>query len=175
MLNRRMRPQRASGFTLIEVMVVIVIIGILAALVVPKVMSRPDEARAVAARQDIASLMQALKLYRLDNRRYPSTEQGLQALVTKPSTAPVPEGWKTGGYIERLQDGAAADAERDGILEVYAKAGAKAVARCHVAGERGKFLYPGADGATAPGDRTIVKEADKYVGREAQHCLEKSG
>ncbi len=94
--------QRASGFTLIEVMVVIVIIGILAALVVPKVMSRPDEARAVAARQDIASLMQALKLYRLDNRRYPSTEQGLQALVTKPSTAPVPEGWKAGGYIERL-------------------------------------------------------------------------
>ncbi|MCK6412286.1 MAG: type II secretion system major pseudopilin GspG [Azonexus sp.] len=90
------------GFTLIEIMVVVVILGILAALVVPKVMSRPDESRVVAARQDIASLAQALKLYRLDNRRYPTTEQGLQALVSKPQQAPVPEGWKQGGYIERL-------------------------------------------------------------------------
>jgi len=77
------RP-RAHGFTLIEVMVVIVILGVLAALVVPRIMSRPDEARVVAARQDIASLMQALKLYKLDNRRYPSTEQGLGALVVRP-------------------------------------------------------------------------------------------
>jgi len=67
----------ARGFTLLEIMIVVVIIGILAALVVPKIISRPDEARIVAARQDIASLMQALKLYRLDNQRYPSTEQGL--------------------------------------------------------------------------------------------------
>ena len=95
------RP-RQTGFTLIEIMVVIVILGVLAALVVPKVMSRPDEARAVAARQDIASLMQALKLYRLDNRRYPSTEQGLDALVHKPTLAPIPDGWKNGGYVERL-------------------------------------------------------------------------
>jgi len=94
--------RRSRGFTLIEIMVVIVILGVLAALVVPKVMSRPDEARVVAARQDIASLMQALKLYRLDNRRYPTTEQGLAALVSKPTLAPVPEGWKSGGYIERL-------------------------------------------------------------------------
>jgi len=94
--------RRSRGFTLIEIMVVIVILGVLAALVVPKVMSRPDEARVVAARQDIASLMQALKLYRLDNRRYPTTEQGLAALVTKPTLSPVPEGWKSGGYIERL-------------------------------------------------------------------------
>lgn len=93
---------RNRGFTLIEIMVVIVILGVLAALVVPKVMSRPDEARMVAARQDIASLMQALKLYRLDNRRYPTTEQGLAALVTKPTLAPIPEGWKNGGYVERL-------------------------------------------------------------------------
>jgi general secretion pathway protein G len=90
------------GFTLLEVMVVVVILGILAALVVPRIISRPDEARAIAARQDIASLMQALKLYRLDNQRYPSTEQGLQALVTRPSSAPLANNWKAGGYVERL-------------------------------------------------------------------------
>lgn len=93
---------RHNGFTLIEIMVVIVILGILAAMIVPKVMSRPDEARVVAARQDIASLMQALKLYRLDNKRYPTSEQALQALVTRPAQAPVPDNWKGGGYIERL-------------------------------------------------------------------------
>lgn len=88
------------GFTLIEVMVVIIILGVLAALVVPKVMSRPDEARIVAAKQDIATLMQSLKLYRLDNRRYPTAEQGLAALVKKPETDPLPPNWKS--YIERL-------------------------------------------------------------------------
>jgi general secretion pathway protein G len=88
------------GFTLIEVMIVIVILGILAALVVPKVMGRPDEARVVAAKQDIATLMQALKLYKLDNRRYPSTDQGLDALVKKPTAAPMPDNWKS--YLERL-------------------------------------------------------------------------
>jgi general secretion pathway protein G len=93
---------RQRGFTLLEVMVVVVILGILAALIVPNIIGRPDEARVVAAKQDIASIMQALKLYRLDNHRYPTTEQGLQALVAKPATAPVPENWKTGGYIERL-------------------------------------------------------------------------
>jgi general secretion pathway protein G len=90
------------GFTLLEVMVVVVILGILAALVVPKIISRPDEARIIAAKQDIASLMQTLKLYRLDNQRYPTTEQGLQALATRPTTSPVPANWKSGGYIERL-------------------------------------------------------------------------
>ena len=90
------------GFTLIEVMVVIAILAILAALIVPKVMSRPDEARVVAARQDIAALAQALKLYRLDTKRYPTTEQGLQALVARPSQAPVPDNWKAGGYVEKL-------------------------------------------------------------------------
>ncbi|MBE0613920.1 MAG: type II secretion system major pseudopilin GspG [Burkholderiales bacterium] len=94
------RGQR--GFTLLEVMVVVVILGILAALVVPKIISRPDEARVIAAKQDIASLMQALKLYRLDNQRYPTTEQGLQALVVKPTTTPIPLNWKQGGYVERL-------------------------------------------------------------------------
>ena len=91
---------RSRGFTLIEVMVVIVILGVLAALIVPRVLGRPDEARIVAAKQDIASIMQALKLYRLDNRRYPSTEQGLQALVVRPSVAPQPENWKS--YLEKL-------------------------------------------------------------------------
>lgn len=83
-------------------MVVMVIIAILAALIVPRIISRPDEARVIAAKQDIATLMQALKLYRLDNRRYPTTEQGLQALVTAPTTEPLAPNWKPGGYIERL-------------------------------------------------------------------------
>jgi general secretion pathway protein G len=99
-----MKPQRFSrdrGFTLIEIMVVITILGILAALIVPKVVGRTDDARIAAARQDIASVMQALKLYRLDNGRYPTTEQGLQALLTKPSTEPMPMNWKQGGYLER--------------------------------------------------------------------------
>jgi general secretion pathway protein G len=91
-----------GGFTLLEVMVVVVILGILAALVVPKIISRPDEARIIASKQDIASLMQALKLYRLDNQRYPTTEQGLQALVTRPASAPLAPNWKSGGYVERL-------------------------------------------------------------------------
>ena len=91
-----------KGFTLLEVMVVVVILGILAVLVVPKIISRPDEARVLAARQDVATLMQALKLYRLDNQRYPATEQGLQALVSKPTSAPIPPNWKAGGYLERL-------------------------------------------------------------------------
>ena len=98
------RPTRAAGFTLIEVMVVVLIIGILAALVAPRILGRPDEARAIAAKTDIATLMQALKLYRLDNRRYPSTEQGLRALVERPSTGEAPPNWKSGGYIERLPD-----------------------------------------------------------------------
>lgn len=95
-------PSRLSGFTLIEIMVVIVILGILAALVVPRVLERPDEARVIAAKSDIASIMQALKLYRLDNQRYPTTEQGLAALVTRPTQPPLPPNWKPNGYLERL-------------------------------------------------------------------------
>ena len=93
---------RQQGFTLIEIMVVVVILGILATLVVPKIMGRPDEARAIAAKQDIGAVMQALKLYRLDNGRYPSTEQGIGALVAKPTVEPVPQNWKAGGYLEKL-------------------------------------------------------------------------
>jgi len=96
------RPAGARGFTLIEIMVVIVILGVLAALVVPRVLERPDEARAIAAKSDIAAIMQALKLYRLDNQRYPTTEQGLRALVAKPEAPPVPPNWKPNGYLEKL-------------------------------------------------------------------------
>jgi len=94
------RRHRAVGFTLVEVMVVVIILGVLAALIVPRVIGRTDEARAVAARQDVAAIMQALKLYRLDNGRYPSSEQGLQALVSKPTLEPVPSNWKS--YLDRL-------------------------------------------------------------------------
>ncbi|MEO8507500.1 MAG: type II secretion system major pseudopilin GspG [Betaproteobacteria bacterium] len=92
----------SSGFTLIEIMVVIVILGVLAALIVPKVLERPDEARGIAAKSDIAAVMQALKLYRLDNQRYPTGEQGLAALIAKPEQPPVPPNWKNGGYLEKL-------------------------------------------------------------------------
>ena len=93
---------RSKGFTLIELMVVLVILGVLAAMIAPKIMNRPDEARVMATHQDIASVLQALKLYRLDNMRYPSTEQGLQSLVTKPTIEPIPGNWKSGGYLEKL-------------------------------------------------------------------------
>ncbi|NMG64160.1 type II secretion system major pseudopilin GspG [Azoarcus indigens] len=90
----------ARGFTLIEIMVVLVIMGVLAALVVPSLMERPDQARATAARQDVAAIMQALKLYRLDNGAYPSGTQGLRALVEKPASGKVPGNWRP--YLERL-------------------------------------------------------------------------
>lgn len=95
-------PKRQSAFTLIEILVVVAILGILAAIVVPRIMDRPDEAKRVAARADIAAIVQSLKLYRLDNGFYPTTDQGLAALVQKPASNPVPGNWKQGGYLERL-------------------------------------------------------------------------
>jgi general secretion pathway protein G len=101
-VHLRSSVAKKRGFTLIEVMIVVVILGILAAVVVPKILDRPDQARVTAAQADIRIIMQALKIYRLDNGAYPSTEQGLQALVVKPATNPQPTNWKQGGYVERL-------------------------------------------------------------------------
>ncbi len=100
-LKSRKRRQNA-GFTLIEVMVVIVILGILAAVVVPRVMDNPDKARVAKAKSDIRALESALNMYKLDNFTYPSTDQGLEALVTEPSGSPEPKNWKSGGYMARL-------------------------------------------------------------------------
>ena len=102
MLKTTRQTRREAGFTLIEIMVVVVILGILAAVVVPRIMDRPDQARLTKAAQDIRILENALRLYRLDNYTYPSTEQGLEALVTKPTIAPEPRRWKEGGYVDRL-------------------------------------------------------------------------
>ena len=88
------------GFTLIELMVVLLIIGVLAALIVPNVLDRADDARVTAAKTDVSNLVQALKLYKLDNQRYPSAEQGLQALLTKPTVDPMPVNWKP--YLDQL-------------------------------------------------------------------------
>lgn len=99
MQGQKIRRQQA-GFTLIELMVVVVILAILAAIAVPMLMDRPDEAREVKAKQDISALSSALQLYRLDNFRYPTTDQGLEALVSKPTGEPVPRNWKP--YMERL-------------------------------------------------------------------------
>ena len=91
---------RPRGFTLIEVLVVVAILGILAAIVVPRIMDRPDEAKRVAAKADIGAIVQALKIYRLDNGGYPTTDQGLVALVQKPTTNPVPGNWKK--YLDQV-------------------------------------------------------------------------
>jgi general secretion pathway protein G len=88
------------GFTLIELMVVLVIIGLLAALIVPNVLDRADDARVTAARTDVNNIVQALKLYRLDNQRYPTTEQGLSALVIRPAAGPIPPNWRP--YLDKL-------------------------------------------------------------------------
>ncbi len=96
------RSPRTRGFTLIEVMVVVLILGILAAVIVPNVVGRAHDARVAAAKQDVATLSQALAMYRLDNGRLPTAAQGLKALVEKPTLEPIPPNWRSGGYIPRL-------------------------------------------------------------------------
>jgi len=101
-MNRKIPIERYNkGFTLIELMVVIVILGILAGLIVPRIMGRPDEARQLKAKIQIESIETALKLYKLDNGSYPGTEQGLLALVEQPATGNIPAKWREGGYLEK--------------------------------------------------------------------------
>ncbi len=95
------RKMNSPGFTLIELMVVIVILGILAGLIVPRIMGRPEEAKQLKAKMQIESLETALKLYKIDNGMYPSTEQGLQALIESPESGTVPKKWRKGGYLEK--------------------------------------------------------------------------
>ena len=96
------RPSRDAGFTLLEIMIVVFIVGLLATLVAPRLMGRTDEARRAKAAADLATLAQALDLYRLDSGVYPTTSQGLAALVTRPATAPVPRVWRDGGYVDQV-------------------------------------------------------------------------
>jgi general secretion pathway protein G len=106
-MNRKslaIATQSQSGFTLIEIMVVVVIIGILVGLIAPNIISRGDEARITATRADIRTISMQLDLYKLDNSFYPSTDQGLQALVEKPGGFPEPKNWKKGGYLSKVPE-----------------------------------------------------------------------
>ncbi len=91
---------KSRGFSLIELMIVVVILGLLAGLLVPRIMDRPEEAKVTKARMDMRTIESALRFYRLDNGFYPTTEQGLEALIRKPETSPLPESWRSGGYLE---------------------------------------------------------------------------
>ena len=104
MNNQKKSAGNQAGFTLIEIMVVVVILSILAAFVVPKIMDRPEQARLIKAQQDIRTIENALRMYKLDNLYYPSTDQGLEALVVEPTTEPLPRKWSKEGYIDRLSD-----------------------------------------------------------------------
>jgi general secretion pathway protein G len=101
-MKSQQNRHKMRGFTLIEIMVVVVILGILATIIVPKIISRPEEAKQVKVKQDIQAIQTALDLYKLDNGFYPSTDQGLTALTKEPTTEPVPTHWKTGGYLQNI-------------------------------------------------------------------------
>ena len=100
--RKNTRSLTQTGFTLIEVMVVVVILSILASIIVPKIMDRPEQARITKAKSDIRAIEAALSIYKLDNFSYPTTDQGLEALVTKPAGRPEAKNWKAGGYVDRL-------------------------------------------------------------------------
>ena len=122
--NPKQRFTRQSGFTLIEIMVVVVIIGILASVVVPRIMDNPDKARTAKAKNDIRALESALDIYRLDNFVYPTTDQGLEALVTMPTISPEPPNWKQGGYIKKLSKDPWGNEylylnDGSGVIEIY--------------------------------------------------------
>lgn len=101
-MRSNIRKIRNKGFTLIEIMVVIVIMGIMAALVVPKVMGSTDDARKAAALTDIKAIKDSLKMYKLHNLNYPTQQQGLDALVNKPTISPIPRNYTSGGYLDKL-------------------------------------------------------------------------
>ena len=103
-MSRRAVRTRMEAFTLLELMVVVVILGILAAFIVPRITKRPEDARVTKARIEISNLEQALELYYLDNGTYPSTEQGLRALIEMPQTGDIPENWKAGGYLAKAKE-----------------------------------------------------------------------
>jgi general secretion pathway protein G len=130
--------RRAAGFTLIELLVVLVIIGVLAGLIVPNVLNRAEEARVTAARTDVNNLVQALKLYKLDNQRFPTAEQGLQALVAKPTAGPAPPNWKP--YLDKLPN------DPWGRAYQYANPGVKGEIDVYSLGSDGQ---PGGDGTNA--------------------------
>lgn len=101
-INKLNKSRFSQGFTLIEIMVVLVIIGIMGLLIVPNILGRPDEARITVAKADIRAISNAIELYKLDNYIYPSTQQGLAALTTKPSGSPIPKNWISGGYLRKV-------------------------------------------------------------------------
>lgn len=101
-MSKRSSRHAQRGFTLIEIMVVVVILGVLGALVLPNVLSRPDHAKLTAARSDLQSIATALEIYRLDNGRYPTTAQGLEALVKQPTRSPIPRFWSAQGYLKSM-------------------------------------------------------------------------
>lgn len=102
MKAKALRKTNMSGFTLIEIMVVVVILGILAGFVVPKIMDRPDQAKIVRAKSDVRAIESALNMYKLDNHRYPASDQGLSALVDKPGGSDAAKNWKQGGYLDKI-------------------------------------------------------------------------
>lgn len=103
-MRRQMSYRAQLGFTIVEILVVVVIIGILATMIIPKLASRPEQARIVKVKQDLLTLQNALDLYKLDSGMYPSTEQGLEALVNKPSSAPIPRNYKSDGYLQDIPE-----------------------------------------------------------------------